>query len=78
VCVCVCVCVCVRACSIDGCNRELIPFLEYLEREEAVPGSAIASWGISQTTLEDVFLRVTRRVYEGGRNIEAGHIALDE
>ena len=52
---------------------ELIPFLEFLEREEVQPNACITDWGVSQTTLEDVFLRVTRTVYEGGRNIERHH-----
>lgn len=46
--------------------KTLVPFFRFLEDEEKKPNSIIRDWGISQTSLEDVFLKVTRQVYSGG------------
>ena len=40
--------------------------------------SLVVDWGVSQTTLEDVFLRVTRGVYSGGRRLDGVGEGADE
>ena len=50
--------------------RALVALFEYLEEEQQREDSVIGDWGVSQTTLEDVFLKVTREVYDGGRKLK--------
>jgi len=52
-------------------HQTLVPLFRYLEEEERKGAqSIIMDWGISQTSLEDVFLKVTRQVYSGGNRID--------
>ena len=48
----------------------LVPFFRFLEQEENRENTIIRDWGISQTSLEDVFLKVTREVYSGGNRTD--------
>lgn len=50
--------------------ERMIPLFQYLEEQETAEDPLIRDWGVSQTTLEDVFLKVTRQVYSGGNRIE--------
>lgn len=58
-------------------NEGLIGLLEQLEEEEKKPFGLIKSFGVSQTTLEDVFLKVTRKVYQGGKKLHASEEDFD-
>ena len=49
--------------------REIIPLFKFLEESDKEAADFV-DWGISQTTLEDVFLKVTREVYSGGRRLD--------
>merc|ERR1711934_475701 len=47
--------------SVDTSEtKALVALFEYLEEEQQREDSVIGDWGVSQTTLEDVFLKVTR------------------
>lgn len=48
----------------------IAPLFKVLEDLQAIPESPIADFGISMTTLEDVFLKVTREVYKGGVRLD--------
>ena len=50
--------------------QQLVPFFRYLEQEEQQQNPKVRDWGISQTSLEDVFLKVTRQVYSGGKRLD--------
>jgi len=55
----------------DTTNEELTKILKSLENEERKDQDSrlILEWGLSQSTLEDVFLRITNDAgYSGGRN----------
>lgn len=43
--------------------KEISKFVEFLEINES---GLIKTWGISQTTLEEVFLRIIRKANPGG------------
>ena len=49
--------------------RQIVPLFRYLEGSDP-DNSEFVDWGISQTTLEDVFLKITREVYSGGRRLD--------
>jgi len=53
-------------------HHTLVPLFRYLEEEEqkGAHESIVKDWGISQTSLEDVFLKVTRQVYSGGNRTD--------
>lgn len=57
--------------GIETVNHALmVPFFRFLEEEERKHKPLIKDWGISQTSLEDVFLKVTRKVYQGGNRVD--------
>jgi len=59
----------VFAVEADG-KAAIAPLFKVLEDLQAEPNSPIADFGISMTTLEDVFLKVTREVYRGGVRLD--------